>query len=35
VEADDSGEKAIAKMKEVFGVGFVRMGVGQVTEVGE
>ena len=29
-----SGEKAIAKMKEAFGDGFVRMGVGQVIEIG-
>jgi len=30
-----SGDKAIAKMKEAFGDGFVRMGVGQVIEVVE
>jgi 7,8-dihydropterin-6-yl-methyl-4-(beta-D-ribofuranosyl)aminobenzene 5'-phosphate synthase len=30
-----SGEKAIVKMKDVFGDGFVRMGVGQVVEVGD
>ncbi len=28
-----SGEKAVAKMKKVFGDGFVRMGVGRVIEV--
>jgi 7,8-dihydropterin-6-yl-methyl-4-(beta-D-ribofuranosyl)aminobenzene 5'-phosphate synthase len=30
-----SGDKAIAKMKEVFGDGFVTMGVGRVIEVDE
>jgi metal-dependent hydrolase (beta-lactamase superfamily II) len=30
-----SGAKAIVKMAEVFGDGFVRMGVGQVIEVGD
>jgi len=30
-----SGDKAIAKMKEAFGDGFVTMGVGRVIEVGE
>lgn len=30
-----SGDKAIAKMKEAFGDGFVRMGVGRVVEIGE
>jgi len=30
-----SGDKAIAKMKEAFGDGFVRMGVGRVIQVGE
>ena len=29
-----SGEKAIVTMKEIFGNGFVRMGVGRVIEVG-
>jgi hypothetical protein len=30
-----TGDKAIAKMKEVFGGSFVRMGVGRVIEIGE
>jgi hypothetical protein len=30
-----SGDKAIAKMKEPFGDGFVTMGVGRVIQVGE
>jgi 7,8-dihydropterin-6-yl-methyl-4-(beta-D-ribofuranosyl)aminobenzene 5'-phosphate synthase len=30
-----SGDKAIAKMKEAFGDGFVTMGVGRVVEVGD
>lgn len=30
-----SGDKAIAKMKEVFGDGFIKMGVGQVIEVAD
>jgi 7,8-dihydropterin-6-yl-methyl-4-(beta-D-ribofuranosyl)aminobenzene 5'-phosphate synthase len=30
-----SGDKAIAKMKQAFGDGFVRMGVGRVIEVGD
>ena len=28
-----SGDKAIAKMKEIFGDGFVRMGVGRVIDL--
>jgi metal-dependent hydrolase (beta-lactamase superfamily II) len=29
------GDKAIAKLKLAFGSGFIRMGVGQMIEVGE